>query len=153
MRKRDRNSAILFLSSILRYSPIPKHISQLHAILFPSLFDWNNVVSLFLFFIFIIFLNFPNIKPHIRFSFSAKSLNLNLCFCGFRREALSFSMSFRRVQLPSNRVHSPETFDYDFVIIGVGFGCHGDALHVVDNVFLNFELMDWDLVTGTNFWF
>lgn len=81
-------------------------------------------------------------------SIVAKPLNLNLRFCGLRREALSFSATSRRVQVLSRRVpscisaalstngSSPKTFDYDLVIIGAGVGGHGAALHAVEKVSL-----------------
>ncbi|XP_021730249.1 dihydrolipoyl dehydrogenase 2, chloroplastic-like [Chenopodium quinoa] len=93
-------------------------------------------------------------------SFSAKPLNLNLRFCGLRREALSFSVKSRRVELPSRRVpnsisaalstngSSPKSFDYDLVIIGAGVGGHGAALHAVEKG-LKTAIIEGDVMGGT----
>uniref|UniRef100_A0A803N6P9 Dihydrolipoyl dehydrogenase n=1 Tax=Chenopodium quinoa TaxID=63459 RepID=A0A803N6P9_CHEQI len=63
-------------------------------------------------------------------SFSAKSLNVNLRFCGLRREA------------------SPKSFDYDLVIIGAGVGGHGAALHAVEKG-LKTAIIEGDVMGGT----
>ncbi|KNA15843.1 hypothetical protein SOVF_094530 [Spinacia oleracea] len=95
-------------------------------------------------------------------SVSAKPLNLNvnLRFCGLRKEALSFSVNSRRVQLPCRRVpssisaalstngSSPKTFDYDLLIIGAGVGGHGAALHAVEKG-LKTAIIEGDVMGGT----
>ncbi|KAL2921192.1 Dihydrolipoyl dehydrogenase 1 chloroplastic [Bienertia sinuspersici] len=102
-------------------------------------------------------------KPNHTFDFSpclTKPLNLNLRFCGLRREALSLSTTHPRVKLPCRRFpscisaalstngSSPKTFDYDLLVIGAGVGGHGAALHAVEKG-LKTAIIEGDVMGGT----
>ncbi|KAK7264696.1 hypothetical protein RJT34_32306 [Clitoria ternatea] len=89
---------------------------------------------------------------------------LNLRFCGLRREVLGFSLTtslnHHHARLPgrphssavsaalSDNGSSPQSFDYDLLIIGAGVGGHGAALHAVEKG-LKTAIVEGDMVGGT----
>ncbi|KAE8717676.1 Dihydrolipoyl dehydrogenase 2 [Hibiscus syriacus] len=94
----------------------------------------------------------------------AFSKQVNLRFCGLRKEAFGFSglthSCSSRVPF-SSRGYSkkisasaesngtpPKSFDYDLIIIGAGVGGHGAALHAVEKG-LKTAIIEGDVVGGT----
>lgn len=109
------------------------------------------------------------LSPSLQKSISAASPR-GLVFCGLRKQVLTFKRSSGKVCLAGLRHQkqenccilspwrvmaavgsgngTPQSFDYDLIIIGAGVGGHGAALHAVEKG-LKTAIIEGDVIGGT----